>query len=309
MKNELKAMGTSLQKMAGRTSLKVRKNSPEILMGLGIVGVVGTVILACKATLKAEKVLDKHREEMDEIEEALEMSIPEEYNEDDAKKDKAIVYARTAGRFVRLYAPTIAAGSLTIAAFLTSNKIMKSRYLGAVAMYNACQAAFDTYRQRVKDELGDEADRHFRYGTTREKIDVEYVDENGKTKKKKEEVENISEVDIPGVGQYARWFDSSSPDWDENPEMCIMFLRAQENIFNNILQTRGHVFLNEVYDALGLPHTQVGSVAGWVMGAGDNYIDFGLYNKDREDVRRFVNGNENIILLDFNCDGVIWDKI
>ena len=106
-----------------------------------------------------------------------------------------------------------------------------------------------------------------------------------------------------------RFFDSSNPNWDKNPTFSMMWLRGQQNILNDILHTRGHVFLNEVYDALGFPHTPQGAVLGWIDGEGDNCIDFGLYDPNKENVRRFVNGVDNVIMLEFNHDGVIWDKI
>ena len=111
------------------------------------------------------------------------------------------------------------------------------------------------------------------------------------------------------ASEYARYFDESNPNWDENPAFSLMFLRGQQQIANDIFHTRGHLFLNEVYDMLGYEHDPAGAVVGWVKGEGDDFVDFGLDDKTNKDVRRFVNGKENIILLDFNVSGVIWDKI
>jgi hypothetical protein len=90
-----------------------------------------------------------------------------------------------------------------------------------------------------------------------------------------------------------------------------MFLRAQQQYANDKLRANGHLFLNEVYDMLGIPRTKAGQVVGWVYDAenpiGDNYVDFGIYDIHRETVRNFVNGYERTILLDFNVDGNIWD--
>jgi hypothetical protein len=86
-----------------------------------------------------------------------------------------------------------------------------------------------------------------------------------------------------------------------------MFLQCQQNYFNQQLKARGHVFLNEIYDAIGLERSKAGTIVGWVTdGNGDGYIDFGMF----EDAsRRFINGIEPSILLDFNVDGVIYDLI
>jgi hypothetical protein len=90
-----------------------------------------------------------------------------------------------------------------------------------------------------------------------------------------------------------------------------VFLRANQQYFNNLLIVRGHVFLNEVYDQLGLPHTTAGQIVGWRYtpdNEGDNYNDFGIL-RDDETVRDFINGRNGSILLDFNVDGPILGKI
>lgn len=300
---------TKLVSVGGRAGLKIQKYSPEILLGVGIISFAGTVVMACRATLKAQEVLEEHSNAMDMIEEAIEVAAdPEEYSEEDAKKDKMTTYCKTAVKLAKLYAPAVALGALSLTSILVSRNILNKRYLAVTAAYNGLSEVFNTYRNRVRDELGDQMDRHFRYGSEIQKVDTEYTDENGKTKKKKEEVENIDpEKRCPD--DTSVFFDESNPNWDRNPEFCRAFLNAQCAMANNILQARGHIFLNEVYDMLGFPHTQVGSVIGWVKGLGDDYIDFGLYNPENEEARRFVNGKSNAILLQFNHDGVIWNKI
>lgn len=306
MKNELfKNFGRSMSKMAGRTGLKIQKHSPEILMVGGIIGIGGTIFMACKATLHAEEVIDRHNRRMEQAYEAADVALPEDNF--DLMKEKTAVYTHTVVDFAKLYAPAFALGTLSIAMILTSNNILQKRYLGAVAAYNAVSNAFDTYRHRVREEIGEDMDRHFRYGTHKEKITVEETDENGQTKKVKKDAEMMEDPLVPT--DYAKYFDQSNPNWDENPTFSLQFLKAQQNFANDILHTRGHIFLNEVYDMLGFDHTQMGAVVGWVLGEGDDYVDFGLYDQSREDVRRFINGKENIILLDFNHDGPIWDKI
>ena len=90
----------------------------------------------------------------------------------------------------------------------------------------------------------------------------------------------------------------------------MLFLRTQQNYANDLLKARGHLFLNEVYSMLGIPHTSAGAIVWWTIGAGgDNYVDFGIFTRDSQVVREFVNGYERSILLDFNVDGVIWDMI
>lgn len=313
MKNNwLSKVSTSAAKFAGKAEFTIKKNSPEILLGAGIVGFVGTVVLACRATCRADEVLEFHRKKIKDIEDAKEIADadPEgemSYDIEIYRQDKAVRYLKTTGSLAKLYAPTVAVGTLSLACILTSRNIMQKRYLGVVAAYNGLSAAFEEYRKRVRDEYGEGLDKHFRYGTTYDELPV--YDENGKKTKEKEQVEKTETEMVMPTDDSCRFFDSSNPNWDKNPTFSMMWLRGQQNILNDILHTRGHVFLNEVYDALGFPHTPQGAVLGWIDGEGDNCIDFGLYDQNKENVRRFVNGVDNVIMLEFNHDGVIWDKI
>lgn len=313
MKNNwLSKVSTSAAKFAGKAEFTIKKNSPEILLGAGIVGFVGTIVLACRATCRADEVLEFHRRKIKDINDAKEVADadPEgemSYDVEIYRQDKAIRYLKTTGNLAKLYAPTVAVGTLSLACILTSRNIMQKRYLGVVAAYNGVSAAFEEYRKRVRDEYGEGLDKHFRYGTTYEELPV--YDENGKKTKEKEQVEKTETGMVVPNDDSCRFFDSSNPNWDKNPTFSMMWLKGQQNILNDILHTRGHVFLNEVYDALGFPHTPQGAVLGWIDGEGDDCIDFGLYDPNKESVRRFVNGVDNVIMLEFNHDGVIWDKI
>ena len=284
---------------ARRIGLKVAKHSPEVLLVVGIGCGVAAAVTACKATLKAEEVLDKHEEEIDKVKEAEKVG-GEEYTEQDSITDKVIVYTKTAGNFVKLYGPSIALGACSIACILASYGIMRKRYLGVLAAYKSVSEAFKRYRTAVIEDQGLEADRIYFHGGR--KVEVKDV-ETG------ESVKTIAIADH-GYSQYAKFFDACSNEWEkDNPEYNLIFLKSQQEIANQMLRSRGHLFLNEVYDLLGIPRTKAGAVVGWVLGNGDDYVDFGIWNGDDEATRRFINGYEDSILLDFNVDGVIIELI
>jgi hypothetical protein len=178
---------------------------------------------------------------------------------------------------------------------------MHKRNTALTAAYVTVENAYKVYRQRVVDEFGEEKDRDFYRGVH----DEEERDEDGKKKK-----HIVKVVDTNDISAHAKFFDESCPSWERNSEYNMLFLTGQQNYANDLLHARGHIFLNEIYDNLGIPRTNAGSIMGWVMGKGNqNHVDFGIFDVSKPMAREFVNGYERAILLDFNIDGVIWDKI
>ena len=122
--------------------------------------------------------------------------------------------------------------------------------------------------------------------------------------------EYIEKETRPDVTDYARFFNEMCPTWTTNPEYNLMFLKTQERHATDKLRANGYLFLNDVYDMLGMPRTKAGQVVGWIYDEnnpyGDNYIDFNIY---AEHNANFVNGYERTALLDFNVDGNILDRI
>ena len=142
----------------------------------------------------------------------------------------------------------------------------------------------------------------------KEKVEEETIDpETGKKKKTKKEVTVLPDGRIPSV--YARIFDELNDNWEKDAELNLYFINGQLNYWNHILQTRGYVFLNEVYKSLGFDPTKAGQHVGWYYDAknpkADNYIDFGIYDVNRRGASEFVNGMERSVILDFNVQGPI----
>lgn len=311
--NKLAIMNKASNLM-GKTGLKLKKYSPEILVVAGVVGTVASAVMACKATLKVNDILKETKESIDSIHEcAADTSLVESgrYSPEDVKKDLAIVYAQTGLKFVKLYGPSVILGALSITSILASNNILRKRNIALGAAYATLDQSFKDYRKRVVDRFGEAVDRELKYNIKAQKIEEMETDpETGKQKKVKKTIE-VSDGQF--VSPYARFFDESSRYFEKNPELNLMFLRAEQNFANDRLKARGYVFLNEIYERLGIPTTKAGQVVGWIYdpknGKGDNYIDFGIYDMNREKVRDFVNGYERVILLDFNVDGDILNEI
>lgn len=290
----------AISKTVARNSLVLQKNSPGLLFGAGIVGVIGSTVLACRATLKMEEVLDDAKDKL-----ITAKSLQhKDYSETDRQKDITLIYVQTSVKIVRAYGPAIILGGLSIAALTSSHGILTRRNAGLTAAYAALEKGFEEYRSRVVEKYGEEEDRNLRYGSRTEVV------KEGKV------THQITRVGTDEPSIYARFFDrDSSRSWDKVPEYNMIFLRCQQNYANDLLKSRGHVFLNDVYDMLGLKRSTAGSVVGWLgyqskEGLGDDYIDFGIFSDRSSDCFvDFVNGFEGAILLDFNVDGIIYDKI
>lgn len=296
--NNLKLVAT---RSIGRTGLVLKKYSPEILTGVGIASGVAAGVLAVRATLKVEPIIDNIKNDVNNVNERWDTTPPPSNDEKrEQAKDLAYVYTRGTVELVKLYGPSVTLTAASISCIIGAHGIMKKRNAALVVAYNALEKTFSTYRDRVVEELGEERERDIRQGVVR----VEQVNEE--TGKK----EVVHTIDPNGLSQYAKIFDEYNPNWQRQAEYNLLFLRAQQRFANDKLHAYGHLFLNDVYEALGIPHTKAGAITGWVISEdSDNFVDFGIYDLDSDAARDFVNGFEKSIILDFNVDGVIFDRI
>lgn len=287
----------------------MKKHSPEILATVGVVGVVASGVMACKATMKLNDVLEDSKETIDKIKEVSNNpSYAEKYSEEDAKKDLTITYAQTGVKVAKLYAPSIALGTFSLSCLLISNNILRKRNMALSAAYLTVDKSFKEYRNRVSERFGEQVEKEIRYNIKAQEMETTVKNEDGT---ETTVVEKVNVADPNLYSDYARFFDESCAAWQKDPEYNLMFLKSQQQYANDLLISRGRLFLNEVYDMLGIDRTKAGQVVGWVYDPvnpiGDNFVDFGIYDMDKERVRAFVNGYEPNILLDFNVDGNVWD--
>lgn len=296
-----------------RVGFQLKKHSPEILIVTGIIGVVTSAVMACKATTKINDILEDTKTQVEKVHTVLEdESIPEEtYSEEDSKKDLAIIYAKTGLSFVKLYGPSILLGAISIASIITSNNILRKRNIALAAAYTVVDTGFKEYRGRVIERFGEEIDKELKYNIKAENVKETFIDKDGSEKT----VDKTVEMTDPHAcySNYARFYDDGCKGWTKDPELNLVFLKQMQQYANDRLRARGHLFLNEVYDMLGIPHSSAGQIVGWIYDednpVGDNYVDFGIYDTYKEKSRDFVNGYERVILLDFNVDGIIYNLI
>lgn len=286
---------TGITRAIGKSTLALKLGSPKVLFVAGIAGVIGGGVLACRATLKAKDEIDEAKEQLADIREMKESS--EKYAEEDYGRDLSYVYISRGVQLAKLYAPSVIVGSLGIAALTGSHTILTRRNAGLTLAYTTLSKTFDEYKDRVAEEFG---------------VDEEFRIRKNVLEKRNEKNEDGESVDVLVAGKpyspYARLFDELNPNWKNDPNVNSMFLKCVQQHMNNRLVAHGHVFLNEVYDALGFERTKEGAVVGWVYGRhseGDEYVDFGIFDEYNHP---FNMGWEKNVWLDFNVDGVILDN-
>ena len=301
-------MKEKMIRMYNNSKNMVQKHSPEILAGVGVVGVVASTVMACKATMKLNDILEESKETRDKIREVeSNPRYEEQYSHEDAKKDLTINYTQTGLKIAKLYAPAVILGSASLGCLLASNDILRKRNAALSAAYMTVDKSFKEYRSRVAERFGEEVEKEIRYNIKAEEVTSTVVAEDGS---ETTVTETVKTMDPNLYSDYAKFFDEASPYWQKDPEYNFMFLKSQQQYANDLLKARGRLFLNEVYEMLGIDKTKAGQIVGWVYNPenpiGDNFVDFGIFDMSKERVRAFVNGYEPNILLDFNVDGDVW---
>lgn len=296
-------MSFDIQKIINSGKLAFMRHSPEILVFAGIGGGIASAVMACRATRRLEPVMEEHKKGVGIIRKV--------YKDDETggRKEMARVYTKTGAEIIKLYGPSAALGMLSITSILAGNHILRRRNVALAAAYATIDGSFRQYRERAEARFGEEAGKELLTGARQEKIETIETDEDGKEKKVKKSVAVMDGE----PSDYARIFaygeaKAAEPNSDYNE----FFLRAQQELANHMLRANGYLFLNDVYDMLGIDRSVAGQAVGWVYDRhdeehGDNFVDFGIQEiyrkKDGQDVG--FGEYEKVFLLNFNVDGGI----
>lgn len=292
---------TAVNALGARISMKLRKISPELALACGLGCGIAAVVCGCVASRHVDDILDETQAELDDLQEYV-----EEDKIENPKKEAFGIYKKAAWKLVKLYAPTIGLTMASTGLILASHGVLSKRYVGLSSAYSALDAAFKDYRRRVANAIGEERERIIFTDSHTEK-NIKFENDNGEieTKKTNSLVSNDHAMS-PYEFNFNRF---TSTEWQPNAEYNEMILRNAERFANLKFNTQGHLFLNEVLDALGMERTPAGAVCGWIKGAGDNDIDFGYWENFKKDYSIDSDLCVKNIHLNFNCDGPIWELI
>lgn len=292
----------SVSKLAGKQLLALKKHSPHILFGAGIAGVVTSTVLACKATLKVGDKLDAIHTEVENVKnDVLKPHLSHRYSTQQAytRRDLAFVYGHGIFDIGKLYAPSVLLGVVSIAALTGSHVTMTRRNSALSAAYVALAKTLTEYRERVREEVGEDKERELYHNA--ELVVVQ--NEDGTTSKAmKLNGKCADEI-------YCRIFGPDNRNWKNNSEYNLNFLKANEAHWNTHLRVHKYVFLNDVLEDLGMEKTREGQIVGWIYDQerGDGYIDFGIFLL-QENADALFSGGQTFF-LEFNCDGPILNRI
>lgn len=293
-----------LSRMSSRSVLKVRKNSPTILVVAGVVGLGVTAVLAAKATPRASVVVNEHKAQRVQIGDVPKKNTVSKEARKDVQVQVLELYYNTGLELTKVYGPTLVVGTLSACSVLYGHKILQGRHVATLTAYSGLTEQFAAYRGRVRQTLGEKAEREIFNGAHGEYVE----DPNHPGEYKLQPV--YPDGDLTPTSTQV-WFDDKNAYYKLDPEINKMHLNAVQEHMNQKLNVYGHVFLNEVKDALALPRTADGQMLGWVYGAGtgDNFIDFGHLSNTDPATDEFRQGLRPDVLLNFNVDGVVYDLI
>lgn len=224
----------NLSNLFSSVSKFTSKHAPEILTGLGIVGMATTTVLAVKATPKALRILEEKKK-----------------TEPDISKIEIVKSCW------KCYAPAAISGIVSTACLIGANSVSARRYVALTTAYKLSETALSEYRDKVVETIGEKREQNIR-----DKVAADVV--------KKTPVGN-SEIIMTGNGD-SQCFDPMSSRYFTSSIEKIH--KAANEINRRLLHDIcGSASLNDFYDELDIPHTEVGDILGWNT---DNLLEIGI---------------------------------
>lgn len=310
--------------MLSKTTFKLKKASPTIMIVGAAIGGVTAAVLACKATIKAQDILNEHNTAVktihttkEQIEQGvIQLDEGESYTEKDFKNDITTTYVQTGLKLAKVYAPAVTLGAVSLGCMFGSHHIMSKRNASLTAAYIALDKAFAEYKSRVSDRFGSRVQEELEHNIKAVELESKSTNEQGV----EETIKEYKDIAMQHTSPYTCIFDETVDTWQPDNMMNRNYLFLMEQSANKRLRTQGHLFLNDVLASLGTHggvtlKTPEGQIVGWIYDPNDptrqSHVDFGVTNyvEGDEALNSFINGGERSVMLRFNCDGPIIDKI
>lgn len=277
---------------------KAKSVAPDVLIVGGLVTVIGGTVWLMKKSKDGREVVEEAEDRLL----AIDMSaMPETTRKKEirnVKKDAAI-------DLIKVYGPPVSTIAVGSASILWGHKMFRTRTMALMASNSVLQKKLTTLSERIDEEMGQGTSAKFQNGIYTKEEEETYVQKNGKTKTRK-----VKKDVVTCPQPYSVFFDEGSKLWHKDPSLNLTTLRNIEKTMTYRLHTRGIVFLEEVYNELDIPivgdyKKKMCHDLCWVLGEGENRVDLGIFRT--ETGINLVNGYENVILLEPNVDGNVYD--
>lgn len=310
--------------MLAKGKFKLKKASPTIMIVTAAVTGVAATVLACKATLKAEEIVAEHNAKVKTIhttkqqvdDGTLELKDGETYTSEEMKKDITTTYVHTAMWLAKVYAPAMALGAVSLGCMFGSHHIMSKRNASLTAAYIALDKAFTEYKGRVTERFGDRVQTELEQNIKAVEVESKKTNEDGT----EELIKEYKDIAMGSNDIYSFVYDETVDTWNRDAMLNRNYLMMMESAANRRLRSQGHLFLNDVLNLLGTHGGETlkipaGQIVGWIYDPSNeklaNHVDFGVtsYVKNNDALNSFIDGDEPSVVLHFNCDGPIIDKI
>ncbi len=245
--------------------MRLQKQSPSILIGAGIVGVIAATVKACKATKVATPVIEELKEDLENAKD----------KGDEAKKIKYECYVRTGKELTKIYGPTVILGIASISMIVGSHIILNKRNAALAAALTTVNGAFKDYRRNVIRELGADADEKFRLGKQIVEKEVEYTDKKG-NKKTRIDKQEVADPEAKGHG-WLRYITPSSPFWNDDELMMEAWFNREQMYSNELLRIHKRFVIDQLWEKLGIVVTDMEAADAMIMGWGEgDYIELNV---------------------------------
>lgn len=286
----MKYVPKAVTRAVGRTVLRTQKNSPTILFVAGVSGAVTATVLACRATLKAQPVVDHMKKDL------IDVDVVESRRglaHEEARQQRAHIMVNGALEITKLYAPAFVIGSVSIFCLTKSHRQLTQRNAALTGAYVSLQQFLDGYRARVRQEVGEAREKDIYHAST----PIELTEEQAKGQKK------TTVMRPTQTGPYAVMWDARSSTFQQgNDEYNIHFIKLKEDYLTDKLRAQGYLFLNTILEEFDIPVVPHGQVVGWIIPSdrSDDFVEIKwteLYNQQRS------------FMLDFNVAGDVHDML
>lgn len=212
----------------------VTKHSPEILIGLGIAGMISTTILAVRSTPKAVKLIEEAKKE----------------------KKAELTALETVKVAWKCYIPSFVVGTASIGCIVGGNSMNLKRNAALATAYAISESAFSEYKDKVVHQIGEKKEKEIKDAIAQDHLDKNPVTNN--------------EIIITEKGN-TLCYDKLSGQYFKSDKEKIM---KAENEINRQMRYDNYVSLNEFYNLLGLNESDIGNEIGWNIDSGYVEITF-----------------------------------